>query len=267
MDTASFLRTRRVFSLDEAVRVLDPAGGRSAVLERLKYAARRGRIKTIARGVYATIPPDADPAAFRPDPFLVAVVLRPDAVFAYHSALELLGAAHSLWHRCDAYSSRRSQRFDLEGAQLHFLAPPRSLAQRGMDAAGLRSVDRFDRVLRVTGPERTLIEGFRRPDRVGGLAELVESAAGFSVLDLPLLFDLLAAYQQKVLWGAVGWFLETYRETFFVDEEDLMRLGEHVPKAPQYLARGQRGGALARRWNVIVPDELIAGREPDDPEH
>lgn len=266
MDTASFLWNRRVFSLDEAVRVLDPAGGHSAVLERLKYASRRGRIKTVARGVYATIPPDADPAAFRPDPFLVAAALRPDAVFAYHSALELLGAAHSLWHRCDAYSTRRSQRFKLDGVELHFLSPPRALNKHEMVESGIRGVDRFDRSLRVTGPERTLIEGFRRPDRVGGLGELVESAAGFPVLELPLLFDLLAAYQRKVLWGAVGWFLDTYRETFFVDEQDLVRIEEYVPKAPQYLARGQRGGALVRRWNMIVPDELVAGREPDDPE-
>ncbi len=266
MDTASFLQNRRVFSLDEAVRALDPAGGHRAVLERLKYAASRGRIKTVARGVYATIPLDADPVAFRPDPFLVAAALRPDAVFAYHSALELLGAAHSLWNRCDAYSTRRSQRFTLDGVELHFFAPPRALAQHGMADSGVRGVDRFERALRVTGPERTLIDGFRRPDRVGGLAELMESAAGFPVLELPLLFDLLAAYQQKVLWGAVGWFLDTYRETFFVDEQDLARIEESVPKAPQYLARGQRGGALVRRWNVIVPDELVAGREPDDPE-
>lgn len=264
METASFLQTHRVFSLDEALRALAPAGGRKAVLERLKYAARRGKVKTLARGVYATIPPDADPAMFRPDPFLVAAVLRPDAVFSHHSALELLGAAHSLWRRCTAYSTRRPQHFALGGSDLQFLAPPEALVCQGLTELGTRSVRRLDRELRVTGPERTLIDGFRQPDRVGGLAELVESAAGFPVLELPLLFELLNAYRRKVLWAAVGWFLDTYREAFFVGETDLARIEQQVPKAPQYLARDQRGGVLVRRWNLIVPEQLVAGREPDD---
>ncbi|MDZ7829243.1 MAG: hypothetical protein U5K33_07075 [Halofilum sp. (in: g-proteobacteria)] len=259
METSGFLQTHRVFSLDEAVRALDPAGGRKAVLERLKYAARRGKVKPLARGVYASIPPDADPAAFRPDPFLAAAALRPDAVFSHHSALELLGAAHSLWRRCTAFSTRRPRHFTLDGMELHFLSYPEALIRQGLTDLGTRSVRRFDRDLRVTGPERTLIDGFRQPDRAGGLAELVESAAGFSVLELPLLFELLHAYRRKVLWAAVGWFLETYRETFFVGEADLARIESHVPKAPQYLARDQRGGVLLRRWNLIVPDPLVTG--------
>lgn len=264
METASFLQTHRVFSLDEAVRALQPAGGRKAVLERLKYAMRRGKVKPLARGVYASVPPNTDPATFRPDPFLVAAVLRPDAVFSHHSALELLGAAHSLWRGCSAYSTRRPQRFVLDGNDLQFLAHPEALVREGRIELGTRLVRRLDRELRVTGPERTLIDGFRQPDRAGGLAELVESAAGFPVLELPLLFELLHAYRQKVLWAAVGWFLDAYRETFFVGESDLARIEPRVPKAPQYLARDQRGGVLVRRWNLIVPDHLVSGREPDE---
>ena len=266
MDTSSFLQTHRVFSLDEAVWALAPAGGRKAVLERLKYATRRGKVKPLARGVYASVPPNTDPAAFRPDPFLAAAVLRPDAVFSHHSALELLGAAHSLWHHYSAYSDRRPARFSLDGLALHFLAHPEGLARQQRTDLGTRSVHRFDRELRVTGPERTLIDGFRQPDRVGGLAELVESAAGFSVLELSLLFELLEAYQRKILWAAVGWFLDTHRETFFVSEEDLAWMEQQVPRAPQYLARDERGGVLIRRWNLIVPEYLVTGREPDDAE-
>ena len=129
---------------------------------------------------------------------------------------------------------------------------------------GTRSVHRLDRELRVTGPERTLIDGFRRPDLVGGLAEFVESAAGFPVLELPLLFELLEAFGQKLLWAAVGWFLETYRATFFVSDDDLALINKHAPRSPLYLARDQRGGVLVRRWNLIIPDILVEGKEPDE---
>ncbi len=264
MDTSTFLQTHRVFNLDEAVQALAPAGGRKATLERLKYAAGRGKLKKLARGVYASVPPGVEPAKFQPDRFLAAAALRPDAIFSHHSALELLGAAHSEWRLCTAYSARRSQPFDLDGLELRFLSHPQPLVRQQTTELGTRSVRRLDRELRVTGPERTLIDGFRRPDLVGGLAEFVESAAGFSVLELPLLFELLDVFRQKVLWAAVGWFLDTYRATFFVSDDDLSFIKKHVPRAPLYLARDQRGGVFIRRWNLIVPGALVEGKEPDE---
>lgn len=264
MDTSTFLQTHRVFNLDQAVRALSPVGGRKATLERLKYAAGRGRLKRLLRGVYASVPAGLEPENFQADRFLVAAALRPDAIFSHHSALELLGAAHSEWQRCTAYSARRSQVFNLDGLALRFLSHPQRLARQDALELGTRVVRRLDCELRVTGPERTLLEGFRRPDLVGGHAELVESAAGFPVLELSLLFELLDAFRQKLLWAAVGWFLETYRTTFFVSEDDLVHMEKHVPTAPLYLARDQRGGVLVRRWNLIVPDVLLGGREPDE---
>ena len=264
MDTSTFLQTHRVFNLDEAVQALAPSGGRKATLERLKYSVARGKVKKLARGVYASVPPGVEPEKFQPDRFLVAAALRSDAVFSHYSALELLGAAHSEWWFCTAYSARRSQAFDLSGQEIRYLLQPQSLVRRQAVDLGVRSVHRLDRELRVTGPERTLIDGFRRPDLVGGVAEFVESVAGFPVLELPLLFELLDAFGQKGLWAAIGWFLDTYRTTFYVGDEDLAIIDKHVPKAPLYLSRNQRGGVLVRRWNLIVPDVLVEGWEPDE---
>jgi len=264
MDTGTFLQTHRVFNLDEAAQDLAPTGGRKATLERLKYSVARGKLKKLARGVYASVPPGVEPEKFQPDRFLVAAALRPDAVFSHHSALELLGAAHSEWRLCTAYSARRSQAFDLAGHEIRFLLQPQSLVRHQAVELGIRSVHRLDRELRVTGPERTLIDGFRRPDLVGGVAEFVESVAGFPVLELPLLFELLDAFGQKGLWAAIGWFLDAYRSTFYVGDEDLAVIDKHVPKAPLYLVRNQRGGVLVRRWNLIVPDVLMEGKEPDE---
>ena len=266
MDTSTFLQTHRVFNLDEAVQALAPAGGRKGTLERLKYAARRGKLKMLARGVYASVPPGVQPDSYQPDRFLAAAAMRPDAIFSHHSALELLGAAHSAWRLCTAYSTRRSQSFDLNGLELRFMSRPQRLVRCAASESGTRTVHRLDRELCVTGPERTLIDGFRRPDLVGGHAEFVESAAGFSVLELPLLFELLDAFRQKVLWAAVGWFLDTYRETFFVSDDDLALIEKLVPRNPLYLVRNQRGGVLVRRWNLIVPDALLEGKEPDEPQ-
>ena len=118
--------------------------------------------------------------------------------------------------------------------------------------------------MRTTGPERTLVEGFRRPGLVGGLEELVLSASGFSTLDLDLLEKVLHKYAIANLWAAVGWFLERFQQAFYVPEIMLERLAQHRPRSPHYLERNRRGGVLAARWNLILPEALASLGEPDE---
>jgi len=145
----------------------------------------------------------------------------------------------------------------LGNVELRFLGHPTVLTRRRLTKLGTRTVHRLDRPLTVAGPERTLLEGFRDADLVGGLEELLESAAGFPVLDLKLLLRLLEAYDEKTLWAAAGWFLERHRSTFYVDDRVLGKLEKHLPKVPHYLLPGQRGGSLVRRWKLIVPDAVV----------
>lgn len=81
MKTADFFNTHSVFSLNEAARVLAPTGGRPGTVERLKYHLKAGRLKLVARGVYAVVPSGVPVKGFQPDPFLVAVVVRPNGIF------------------------------------------------------------------------------------------------------------------------------------------------------------------------------------------
>jgi predicted transcriptional regulator of viral defense system len=260
--TAEFLATHPVFTVSEARAAFAPATKGPAALERLKYHLRRGRLKTVVRGVYATVPPGVDAGRYRPDRYLVAASVRPDAVFSHHSALELLGAGHSDWSVCTVLTGHRRAAFESGGVTFQFLLAPPPLRGGRNRGLGLRQVDRAGRMLSVTGPERTLLDGFRQPRLVGGLPELVESAMGFPVLDLALLERLLAVYDQRHLYGAAGWFLEQGRERFAVPDRLLARLEKLRPRSPQHLPRGgRRGGRLVARWNLILPEAVVSRRE------
>ena len=177
MDTATFIRTHPVFSLSEAARNLIPSHGRRAALERLKYQIERGRVKAVAREIYAAVPPGVKAASFQPDRYLAAVAVRPDGILSHHAALELLGAAHSDWKVCTVLTARRRAPLRLGSVRVDFLLHPSALRRKRLETLGTREVDRGGRGLRVTGPERTLLDGFRQSARTGGLEELVESAA------------------------------------------------------------------------------------------
>jgi predicted transcriptional regulator of viral defense system len=262
--TAEFLATHPVFSLPEATEALAPAGGTRGAVERLKYHVKNGRLRRVARGVYAVVPRDVEAARFSPDAFLVADAIRPEGVFCHHSALQLLGAAHSVWNQVTLYTHSRRPPLLLDGLTLRFLDPPKQLAAPGERTFATRRVEHRGRVLCVTGPERTLVEGLRRPDLAGGLEELVVSAGGFPVLDLPLLEDVLRRFGERKLWAAAGWFLERFQSTFHVPDATLQRLERLRPDSARYLLRDSRGGTLAKRWNLIVPEELTRRGEPDE---
>ncbi|MFO8035025.1 MAG: hypothetical protein R6U57_00115 [Anaerolineales bacterium] len=254
--TRDFFATHPVFSLDEATRDLSPPGGRSGTLERLKYHIEKGRIKSVARGVYAVVPPGVSPDNFNPDPFLVAATARPQGVFVYHSALDLLGAAHSAWHIHTIFVESPRRPIKLDEIAIKFLAHPKPLRTKKAQTTGTRKMERQGRWISVAGPERTLVEGFRNPHYVGGVEELLLSASGFPVLNLSLLEQILKTYDTRKLWAATGWFLEQFQKDFHVPEETLNRFENNIPRSPLYLIHDNRGGTLAHRWNLILPDTV-----------
>ncbi len=263
--TQEFFSLHPVFSLDRAVRELAPAGERDRVRERLRYHLDRGKLKLLARGLYAVVPAGIAPDRFQPDALQVAAVERPDALFCHHSALELLGAAHSAWRDCTVFTARRRKDLQLGDARIRFLQVP--VAMRGEDGRplGSRQIEHRGKMLACAGPERTLVEGFRRPSLVGGHEELLVSADGFTALDLDLLEAVLRRYGAAKLWAATGWFLERFRNRFHVSEDVLRRWEKEVPASPQYLERRRRGGQFFRRWNLVVARELEQTGGPDEP--
>jgi len=221
----------------------------------LKYHRRKGRIVSISRTIYAVVPYGADAEMFEPDRYLVAAAVRDNGIFCYHAALELMGFSHSIWKDCTVFCSSRHTNINMKNATIRFLGTPSSL--KACSDIGTNTLIRKNTNLLVTGRERTLIEGFRKPYNSGGLEELAVSASGFGVLDLDLLMRILEVYNQKNLCAAVGWFLNQNMEQFGVSSSYLRKLEQKKPISPQYLPGTYGNGSLVKRWNIILPDNLL----------
>jgi predicted transcriptional regulator of viral defense system len=256
------MELNRVFTVEEFARYL---GGEKSLAEyRVRYYLQQGRLKRLANGVYATVPVSAVPESYEPDAFLAAAAIRLDAVFAYHSALDLLGQGHSVWWTCTVCTGRRRSPVEIGRTTIKFLSHPQAARPRakgrssgeGAKIPWTTEVSRGGRTLRVTTPERTLVDGLRELSLVGGLDELVESMDGFATLSPDALKEILRAYDNRRLWAAVGWYLERRLEGLFLDASILGDFQKHRPRTRVYLAPGQRGGALAKDWNLVVPAHL-----------
>ena len=252
-----FLELNPVFRLEEYAEAQGKAQDLGVVRNQIKYYVRLKRLKRVGPSVYVGVPHGQDAETFWPDPVLVAVCMQPTGIFSHHTALELLGARHSLWKECTLFCDHPPLPIDLGLQRIQFLAHPVALTKVDDAELGVRQGERKGRSIKFTGPERTLVDGFRQLRWVGGPEELVSGASGFGSLDLALLEKILGVYDQSNLWASVGWFLEQFQKRFYVSESYLNKWVEKCPKRPRYLVRSSRGGTLNKRWNLIIPDHLL----------
>lgn len=258
----AFFQTHPVFTLSQFRGGVGGKATSSSTQTRVKYHLSRGRLKLVEKGVYAVVPRGVEPKQFVPDRFLVAAALRNDAVLAYHSALELLGLAHSIYRDTLYLTSRRRKDLRLAGGLVRAFLHPKPLRERGEEGYGVEMRERLGVKLRVTGAERTLVDCLAAPRYAGGIEEVFQSAGGVPTLDLERLWKYLAKLGQKRLYAVVGFFLEREAQRLFVPPELLDRLARQRPRSPIYLMRGKRGGRLQPRWNLVVPERWAEGHEP-----
>lgn len=260
--TDEFFLHHPVFSLKTFRRAGEQHGlTRTALAERVKYGLERGRLKLLAKGLYAVVPPGVPADRFTPDRFLVPGALAADAVLAYHSALEVLGFAHSVYRDVYYLTTRPRKTLRLSDGRVRTLLPPKALRARGSEDFGVETRERLGVKLRVTGPERTLVDCFAAPGYAGGLEEGMESAEAISALDLEALGAYLDLLDERRLFAILGFFLERQAQRFFVPPPFLARLERARPASKVYLDKHQRGGRLLRRWNLIVPERWATSVE------
>lgn len=93
----TFFSTDTVFKVEEVQQFLTEHGSTNPNTGKalLTYHRSRGRIVSIRRGLYSSVPAGHDPATYAVDPVLVTAKLADDAVLAYHSALEYYGKTYT----------------------------------------------------------------------------------------------------------------------------------------------------------------------------
>ena len=233
----------------------------------LKQHVAAGNLVNVRRGLYARVPPGADPATFRVDPYLLASRLAADAVIAYHSALQLLGKAHSQSHRMTYLSARRAKPFVFQDSEFVPVLVPAPLRELPDFGGGVREERRHGLAVRVTGYERTLVDVLASPEHGGSWEEIWRSLEGIEFIDIDFVVDYALRFGSAITVARVGLFLEQHKDELLVEDQYLKALRAGAPTQPRYFERRRRkGGKLLPHWNLIVPDQVLtrSWEEPDE---
>ena len=260
MKHAGFFRVHPVFTARELADHLSAHGdvGSRAQEALLAYHSKTGRIVMVRRGLYAVIPPGADPKSYPLDPFLIGAKLTEDAVFSHHTALEFHGSAYSV-HEYFTYSAARPpSRVTFRSHVFRGVKFPRVLRLKGKETFDVLTADRAGTEVRVTGLERTLVDTLSRPDVSGSWEEIWRSLELIEFFDLDRVVEYALLLENATTAAKVGFFLEQHREALMVEECHLKPLRSLLPRQPHYLDRAKRkSGRLVSEWNLVVPEQVL----------
>jgi predicted transcriptional regulator of viral defense system len=250
-----FFEENPVFTVADFKQAFGKGRSPQTLQTQLKQYKQSGYIDTLRRGVYYV---KGLAGKAMPDEFLVLSKLAPDALIAYHSAFDLLGFGHSLFHSLYYLTSNRQHPFDHGSFRYVPLPYPIELARQGQTDLCIERVERLGHKVRVTGKERTLVDCLDHPEYAGGFEELYRCAEKMPYLSFELLHQYLTLRNRKALFAKVGFFLEQHREAFHVEESFLLELEGRCPAQSVYWERSGKQGILKKRWNLIVPAAVAA---------
>ncbi|MDE2890749.1 MAG: transcriptional regulator [Gemmatimonadota bacterium] len=256
----AFLRLHPVFTGETlATHLARRGGGGTRGKEAfLAYYRKTGRVIRVRRGLYAVIPPGADPDSYPVDPYLIAARLTGDAVVSHHTALEFYGRAYSVWRHLVYSASRPVDTLVFRSQVYRGVRFPEALLRQGAEHFGVLNTERLGVAMRATSLERTLVDVLHRPDLAGGWEEIwrsLESVEFFNV-DQVVAYALLLGNATTI--AKVGFFLDQHRDALMIDERHLRPLRDRRPLQPHYLDRARRrSGCLVANWNLVVPDDVM----------
>lgn len=260
MKPVDYFATHSVFRFEDfaAAHREGDACSPTASMEALKQHVRAGHLLRVRRGLYAVVPRGQTPATVAVDPYVLATLLAPDSVVAYHGALQFHGKAHSLARRVPFLTSTRAKPAAFRGSEFVPVPVPPSLRKLPDQGGGIVEKPRDGGTVRVTTLERTLVDVLDAPRHGGGWEEIWRSLEAVEFFDLDAVTDYAFKLGSALTVAKVGFYLEQHREELMVEDRHLDRLLERVPARPAYLERGRREpGKLMGRWNLVMPERVL----------
>jgi predicted transcriptional regulator of viral defense system len=239
----------RFFTTAEAL-VLIP--NKATCMNTLKQLVSSRQVVRVRKGLYEVVPQehidDQKPAA---DKFLLARKITHPYCLAYHSALELHGAANTAtYNTVDLASPRQFRSFSYE--RVHYKWIPRR------ELTGTERTIWSNSQLTVTDREKTILDCIDRIDLAGGVEEVFKSLVSMKNINFRRLYDYATRERKKVLFHKLGFFLSRneMRESWHLDDRKLDSIRANLSSKVYYFLTEKGSGKLERQWNLIVPVDL-----------
>ncbi len=263
MNTKShdFFFEHKIFRLEEFIASMNKSAAICNTM--LNQHLKSGNVVRIKNGLYASIPPGADPHQYPVDPYAIISCLSKDSVIAYHSALQFHGLAYSMHFHHAFQSEKNIREFQFRDDRFKAVKYPQTLLQ----SDPLIFVDEIDHhgfMVRVASQERTLVDVLNKVNLSGGLEEVWRSLEAIQTIKAESVVEYALLLDNATTISKVGFFLQSKQKELKIPDACLDSLKQRLPKSVHYFDRETRAtGKYSKEWKIVIPDEL-AGKQWED---
>lgn len=223
----------------------------------LNQHLKRGNIVRIKQGLYASIPSGADAGQYPIDPYAIISMLAPDALIAYHTALQFHGIAYSLHFQYVYESIKKIRNFQFRGDRFKVTKYPKSL-HKDKHFIFTEEIDHHGFKIRVTQLERTLVDTLDRINLSGGLEEVWRSLRNIQKANVDNIIEYTLLLGNATTTAKIGFYLRLRQQEWSINEHYFVKLKKYLPHSVHYLDRKSKGkGKYVKEWRIVVPYELI----------
>jgi predicted transcriptional regulator of viral defense system len=215
-----------VFNLEDARKVV---GSKENAKVLLNSYIKKGLVKRVRRDLYCVT--NLENREAPADRYLIGSKINKGAYLTYHSAFEVHGLSHQVSFVVYVASDSKISDFEFEGVLYKYVG-------KGINEGVIRY--RLNEKIRLTDLERTVVDSIDRPDYCGGFHELDEILKICPVLDETKLVKYLEAYDKKVLYKKVGYFLERHQESLEITNSFLSLIEKRTGNKKNYLGVPQK---------------------------
>ncbi len=215
-------------------------GSESAAQWHIRNYLKKGYIERVRRNLYVVVSLETDqPIASR---YQIASRVAEDACVSHHSAFEFYGCANQVFYEVYVASAERVRPFSYDSIQY---CPVLYQGNTG--------VVETEAAVRVTSPERTVIDCIADLSLAGGLEELLRCLQMIPSLNEAGLLEALNMYNKKQLYQKAGYILEAYRGDLVLSEAFFSECEERSSSSKTYLADDRNGYVLHEKWKLYAP--------------
>lgn len=222
-------------------------GNRETAHSVIESYKKKGLIESVRRDLFVVISLETKQPV--PNRYVIASHAAPGAYVSHHSAFEYHGLANQVYYEVCVAAKTRFRTFEHDG-----------LTYRHITSPFINGVENRKDGVRVTDLERTVIDGIKDFEKIGGLEELLRCIGLAPHLDQSKLLEYLSAYGNTFLYQKSGYILEHYKEALKLSESFFAACRAKTSKSKRYLYKKllRETHTQNRTWSLYVPNDLMA---------
>lgn len=249
-------RGKTIFSAAEAMEIYGK--NRYATGDFLSDLVKRGILARVKAGVYLLLQAGSEDTQLRNWPVIARELAgRAPYFISHYSAMRIHGMTTHPLNNVFLTILQRKNKKALSGISYNFIYSKKEHFW-GDTAYWATKQEQ----VRVSDPERTLLDGFDRPELCGGITDVARGIwASQKKIDFEKLGQYAARFRTKAAVKRLGFVLETLK----IAPDLLPGLDKMIKLAGDYITldpQGPKEGKHLKRWGIRVnldPEELKAG--------